>query len=161
MIPGRYNCTLSDLCGWNEKLIPVIVISISYYQPQSTISVLSLKTPSLVNLHRGQTHQIIHTTTIGCSVQVQPANSSLVDWGVQDSVSCPYLLRWRQIKMPVLCLSDNWQWSPGSPLLPQRAEEVLLWLFPPGVTSERMRISAASSLFHPRAFTAALCPGPG
>lgn len=33
---------------------------------------------------------------------------SLVDQGAQDSVSCPYLLRWRQIKMPVLCLTiDN------------------------------------------------------
>lgn len=46
--------------------------------------------------------------------------------------------------MPVLCLTiDN---GPRLPLLFQRAEEVgvLLWLFPHGVTSERVRISAAS-----------------
>lgn len=33
---------------------------------------------------------------------------SPVDQGAQDSVSCPHLLRWRRIKMPVLCLTiDN------------------------------------------------------
>lgn len=59
-------------------------------------------------------------------------------------------------------VSDNSQWPPRVLLPYQIAKEVdvLLWSFPPGVTSAWTRTSAAASLVPVTAFTTALCPHP-
>lgn len=139
-----------------SQLLPASVYIISIH-PQKPHTGRSPK--------RTNTPEITQTTTIGRSVQVQPANSSLVDWGAGQCFL--FLSAEVTTDRNARVVSDNWQWSLASP--PSYAHEhthtqevdALLWMFPPGVTSERMRISAVSSLFHATAFTTALCPRPG
>lgn len=142
--------SLSVFCWRNENgNLDTVITSLSqhiYICPQK--------------IHTSQSPQrtnIILATTIGGSVQVQPANTTC-------------LIMERRTVFPVLiCGGDDRQKCPccltidNGPGLCQIAEEidVLLWLFPPGVASERMGISAESSLSPATAFTFALCPHPG
>lgn len=135
---GQYKCFLAAI------LVPFIVYSISYYQRQSTISVFALKNPHW-SIPAEDKHNTHHHNRLLCA-----------------GAACIALLigEHRTVFPVLICRGDDrqkcpccvWQLTmvPDSPLLWQIAEEVdvLLWLFPPGVTSQRMRISAGSSLIH-------------
>lgn len=121
------------LCGCNEKLIAVAIIDSGYLRPQSTTSVFTRWKSAVLAPHRGQTHR---TNTLRYSEPLC-AGAALVDRGAQDSVSCAYLPRRRQIAKPAF-VSDNPRWSPASPtaLVHRGSRCFVLRSFPTGITSE-------------------------
>lgn len=96
--------------------------------------ILTSDPSTLLSPHRGLTHQTPQQSTAMC-------RCNLVDQGAKYSVSCPYLLRWGQINMLLLCVTIS-----IGPLLPllNRGNRYFVVPVSSPLTAVRMRIPPCS-----------------